>query len=118
MCPENDDFINKYNANLQHLDDFTDEETQVHEQITSTPQDNKYALRDEETDEDNNKNDTSDDGVWVNINDLHHGYPEDWATKKNTLTMKREKICNIRTWEVISLYLMDMIRTASLMTNL
>ena len=69
-----DEFINHPKPkNLHHLDDFTDEETQIHEQQSLVSKYHNFQLKDEETDEDtNNKNNNSDDGVWVNINDLPH----------------------------------------------
>ena len=73
------------------MDDFTDEETLAKEEISSQSKNNKYALEDEDTNEDDFKKKESDDGVWVNINDLHHGYPEDWATRKNFIDDEAEE---------------------------
>lgn len=61
----------KSNPHVHHLDDFSDDGHLLDKKHTSFSKENKYTLVDEETDEDFNElNNTSDEGVWVNINDL------------------------------------------------
>ena len=76
---QNDEKVNKKsNGYMHHLDDFSEDEKLHDKQHTSLSKDSKYALFDEETDEDlHNNNNTSDEGVWVNINDLPWD-PNDW----------------------------------------
>ena len=60
-----------------HLDQFVDDLPLHNEQDTSRSRKDKYALIDEVSDEDlYNKNSTSDDGVWVNVNDLPYASPD------------------------------------------
>lgn len=59
-----------------HLDDFIDDVALHNEQDISCSKKDKYTLKDEESDEDlDKKNITSDDGVWINVNDLPYASP-------------------------------------------
>ena len=60
-----------------HLDDFLDDVPLHNDQDTVEPsKKDKYTLKDEDSDEDlDKKNSTSDDGGWININDLPYASP-------------------------------------------
>ena len=58
------------------MDDFIDDVALHNEQDISCSKKDKYTLKDEESDEDlDKKNITSDDGVWINVNDLPYASP-------------------------------------------
>ena len=67
----------KKGKEANHLDDSNDFEPLLDKYHNSLETNSKYALIDEKTDEDDNNNkSTSDDGVWVNINELPWGYDD------------------------------------------
>ncbi|PWA71914.1 ATP-dependent DNA helicase PIF1 [Artemisia annua] len=69
--PVDDKLIDHSNDHVYHLDDISDDEHFLDEQNSLVSKDKKCALIDEESDEHiHNKTNTTNDGLWVNINDL------------------------------------------------
>ena len=65
----------KSNPYVHHLDDFSEDGHLLDKKHTSLSKENKYTLVDEENDEDFNElNNTTDEGVWVKINDIPWSY--------------------------------------------